>query len=301
MEPWRIAIQHLLDWIDAHAIDNPSLTEISNQVGYSPYYCSEQFHRITGMTIKAYMAKRRLTLAALVVRDTTASLVDIALDYGFSSQSALTRAFVEEFGCTPAAYRKNPQPIPMTSRKTVLLPLSYNEKGESEMSNIVMPMYRMEYIPAHKYLGVYQENDTAKGKIWPGHNCDLLTGYVTSMPSEKTHPIITGMTAGWAWDGTQRNYFFGAGVNTDYADDIPEGFELRGEFPGSYYIVFYHPPFEYLTENTEVMKRVEEMAWNFDPHTIGYEWNEDACQIYQRHHPEGLGYQILRPVKRLIV
>lgn len=46
MEPWITAIQHLPDWIDEHAIDNPSLTEISNQVGYSPYYCSQIFRRI---------------------------------------------------------------------------------------------------------------------------------------------------------------------------------------------------------------------------------------------------------------
>lgn len=49
----------------------------------------------------------------------------------------------------------------------------------------------------------------------------------------------------------------------------------------------------------EVMKRVEEVAWNFDPTSIGYEWNEDVCQNYQRHYPEGLGYQVLRPVTKM--
>lgn len=60
-----------------------------------------------------------------------------------------------------------------------------------------------------------------------------------------------------------------------------------------------HPPFDYLTENMEVMKRVEDLAWNFDPASIGYEWNEEAGQDYQRHYPEGLGYQILRPVRKM--
>lgn len=298
MEPWVIAIEKLLDWIDTHAIENPSLAEISDQVGYSPYYCAEQFRRVTGSTVKTYMAKRRLTLAALAIRDTAIPLIDIALDYGFSSQSALTRAFAEEFGCTPAAYRKNPQPIPMTSRKTVLTP--NDDKGECSMGNLAMPMYRVEYIPAHKYLGCYQAASTARGNIWPGHDCELLTGYVDSIPGEKTHPIVTAMTAGWCCQDGKRSYFFGAGVNPDYADEVPEGFELRGEFPGSYYLVFYHPPFDYVSENAEVMKRVEELAWNFDPRTIGYEWNEDACQIYQRHYPEGLGYQILRPVRKIV-
>ncbi len=291
-----LAMQRLIDWIDAHAVENPGLAEMSGQIGYSPYYCSEQFHLITGITIKEYMARRRLSMAAIAIRDTDRPLIEIALDYGFSSQSALTRAFVNAFGCTPAAYRRNPVPIPMQIRKCVVLPSDSVLKGDIDMSYLVLPSYRMEYIPAHKYLGIYKPSETANGPIWPGHDCDLLCGMISSM--KNTHPIVTGMTAGWKWSGKEKSYFFGAGVDCDYDGEIPEGFELH-EIPGSYYFVFSHPPFDYLTDNREVMKRVEELAWNFDPEPLGYEWNEDVCQDYQRHYPEGLGYQVLRPVRKI--
>ena len=65
-----LAMQHLIDWIDEHAMENPGLIEMSKQIGYSPYYCSEQFHRVAGITIKEYMARRRLSMAALAIRDT---------------------------------------------------------------------------------------------------------------------------------------------------------------------------------------------------------------------------------------
>ena len=220
-----LAMQRLIDWIDAHAVENPGLAEMSRQIGYSPYYCSEQFHRIAGITIKEYMARRRLSLAAIAIRDTDRPLLDIALDYGFSSQSALTRAFVNAFGCTPAAYRRNPTPIPMQIRKCIVSPSESILKGDIEMSNLVLPSYRMEYIPKHKYLGVYKPSETANGPIWPGHDCDLLCGIISSMTD--THPIVTGMTAGWKWDGEEKTYFFGAGVECDYAGEIPEGFELH--------------------------------------------------------------------------
>ena len=106
--------------------------------------------------------------------------------------------------------------------------------------------------------------------------------------------------AGWTHENGDRKYFFGSGVKLDYNGEIPEGFELRGTFPDSYYIVFCHQPFDYLTENAEVMKRVEELAWNFDPKTIDFEWNEGECQDYQRHYPEVLGYQVLRPVRKIV-
>ncbi len=289
------AIQTLIEWIDEHAVENPRLIDMAREIGYSPYYCSEQFHRACGMTIKEYMAKRRLTMAATMLRDTDTPIIDVALECGFSSQSAFTRAFKEAYGCAPSAYRKSPTPIPWQIRK-IVDPFYHIAKGDCDMSNIVMPNARVEYIPAHKYLGVYKESETANGKIWPGHDCDLLCGMVTSFTD--VHPIVTGHTAGWSWQDGEKQYFYGMGVDADYSGAIPEGFELR-EIPDSYYLVFYHPPFVYPTENAEVMKLVEDLAWNFDPTTMGYEWNEDVCQDYQRHYPEGLGYQVLRPVKKM--
>jgi hypothetical protein len=165
------------------------------------------------------------------------------------------------------------------------------------MSNLVLPSYYKEYIPAHKFLGVYKRSMTKNGEIWPQHDCDLLTGIVSSFID--THPIITGHTAGWTWSNGKKSYFYGLGVEIDYNDEIPEGFELRGVFPDSYYLVFCHPPFNYLAENEEVIRRVHELAWSFDPATIGYEWNEDTCQDYQRHYPEGRGYQVLRSIRRI--
>ena len=47
------------------------------------------------------------------------------------------------------------------------------------------------------------------------------------------------------------------------------------------------------------MKCVEDMAWNFDPSTLGYAWNEESCQDYQRHMWNDRGYQVLRPVVKL--
>ncbi len=297
MTEWVFTVQRMIDWIDDNATENPTLMDIASNVGYSPYYCSMQFHLIAGMSIKSYIARRRLALAAFEVRDTNARIIDIAIECGFSSQSAVTRAFLEAYGCTPAAYRKNPIPIPLLCKKIVVTPSHYTEKGDLSMGNLVLPSYRFEYIPAHKYLGVYKSSTTKNGEMWPAHDCDLLTGIVSSFAN--SHRIITPHTAGWSWEGKDKNYFYGLGVDSDYDGVLPEGFELRGAFPDSYYLVFCHPPFDYLADNIEVMKRVEELAWNFDPKSIGYEWNEEVCQDYQRHYPEGLGYQILRPVRKI--
>ncbi|WP_312370371.1 helix-turn-helix transcriptional regulator [Lachnoclostridium sp.] len=299
MFKWNESIQKIIDYLEEHLCENPSLLEMSNQIGYSPYYCSTRFHEIVGMTIKSYVAGRRLAKATIEIRDTDHRILDIAITYGYSSQEALTRAFVHAYGCTPAAYRKKPRPLKLSIRQEVLPPYQV-KKGEDTMNETCLtnPNVRMEFIPAHKYVGIWDENANGYGDFWRNHDCDEITGIVESM-SHVSDPVVAAHTAGWFLKNGKRGYFYGFGVPLDYEGEIPEGFSIK-QFPESYYYVFYHPTFDYRKDNSEVMKRVEQLAWNYDLTDKGYEWNELVCQDYQRHNPEILGYQVLRPVRKLI-
>lgn len=293
------AVQKMIDWIEENLTESPSLIAMSSHIGYSPQHCSRMFHDISGMTIKDYIAGRRLSRATMEIRDTDGRLLDIALKYGYSSHEALTRAFVTAYGCTPSAYRRHPLPLPLSIRQVVLSPEHYQDKGENEMSkNKLADVHvRVEHIPAHRYVGIFDITASGYGDFWEKHDCDAVCGIIESM-SNVAHKIVTPHTAGWFWEGGRRGYFYGFGVPDDYSGEVPEGFEVR-DIPASDYLVFFHPPFDYLADNGDVMGRVENLAWNYDPSKDGYEWNEAACNDYQRHYPEVLGYQILRPVKRV--
>lgn len=321
MYHWNESVQRMVDWAETNLTGDPTLLKMSRQVGYSPWYCSTLFHRVCGHTLKSYVAKRRLTQAAIEVRTCRRRILDIALDWGFSSQEAFTRAFREAYGCTPAAYRREPRPIPLFMRKDVFHPWQYSamqkasQEGGSAMSGNVKSELReararVEYIPAHKYIGIWDPEAVCYGTFWERHDCDQVCGIIESM-RDKSHPVVTAHTAGWYYVNGERHYFYGFGVPVDYDGPVPEGFEMR-EFPGSYYLVFYHPPFDYMENNGEVMGRVEDLAWNYDlentqpdPSMIStaergggrFIWNEDVCQCYQRHYPEGIGYEVLRPIK----
>jgi len=299
MYEWHEAIQKMIDWIEQNLTENPSLMEMSKQIGYSPYYCSSQFHQIVGKTIKSYVAGRRLCQAAIEIRDTDERILDIAVKYGFSSQQALTRAFAYAYGCTPAAYRKNPLPILIATKKAILFPEYYYQKGESTMSKTILTEanVRVEYIPAHKYIAIWDGEVQSYFPFWENRNCDDTCGIIESMRNIM-HPVVTCHTGGWFWKSGKRGYSYGVGVDVDYNGKIPEGFEVK-EFPGSYYLVFYHPPFDFLKDCDEVINRVENMAWSFDPASKGFKWNEDVCQDYQRLLAETIGYEVLRPVTKL--
>ena len=296
MKEWIEVAQQMIEWIETHPDCGRVLNGLSDEMGYSPWYCSVLFHDVTGMTIKAYTSGRRLACAAEEIRDTDERILDIALKYGYSSQEALSRVFKQQFGCTPAAYRKNPIPIPLQIHKVVLFPDYYEKERIKTMEESRLDV-SVEYIPAHKYMGIWEKKASNYCEFWEHHDCDTVCGYVTSM-DKNAHPVVIPHTAGWKVENGKRTYFYGTGVEDGFTGPVPEGFELR-EIPGSYYLVFSYPSFDYLAENADVMTAVEKLAWNFDPKTMGYEWNEDDCPDYQRHNPEKLGYQILRPVKKV--
>lgn len=294
MQEWNEVVQCMIEWIEEHLDQNPVLSNLSREVGYSPWYCSVMFHDVTGVTLKNYVAGRRLSLATVEIRDTEERILDVAIKYGYSSQEAFSRAFKDRYGCTPAAYRKNPVPIPMTIHKHVLFP-QINTERLRKMQEKRLDV-RVEHIPAHKYLGIWEERADNYGDFWKYHECDDVCGIIDSM-DKMAHPIVTAHTAGWQKSGDKKIYFYGLGVPLEYSGKIPDGFSVK-EIPASDYFVFSYPAFDFMKENNEVMAAVEKLAWGFDPGQMDYEWNEDACPVYQRHYPEKLGYQVLRPIRR---
>lgn len=286
MQGWKDAVLRMARWLECHEGDRMPLTDMAAALGYSPTYCSTQFHRVTGLTLREYAMQRRLYRAAVAIRDTDARLIDIALDCGYSSHEALTAAFRHAYGITPDEFRRR--------RMLLLLPLPYAPQQKGGVHMLTEPNIRVEYIPAHRYLGAFRPSVVDGEHIWPGHDCELVTHTVQSM-GYLADVVIGAHTAGWVIAGNERRYFYGLGVPADYAGAIPAGFELR-DVPGGYYQVVSHPPFEYPVDNKEVMSRVERMAFDAPCAVRGFRWAESG-HCYQRHYPEGHGYMVLRPIE----
>lgn len=288
MNSWKEPIRQMAAWIDENLSTGATLTDLARRIGYSPTYCSTQFRRVTGLTLREYTMQRRLWRAAIAIRDTDARLIDIALDCGYASHAAMTAAFTREFGVTPMTFRSTGRLLP--------LPLPFrSEKAQGGEHMLTDPNIRVEYVPTHRYLGVFRPSMQGEEPVWPGHDCDLVTHTVESL-SHLADVVIPAHTAGWTINGDERQYFYGLGVPADYHDAIPAGFELR-DVAGGYYQVVSHPPFDYTEDNAEVMRRVEALAFGERCAVPGFRWQHSG-HCYQRHYPEGHGYMVLRPIER---
>jgi AraC-like DNA-binding protein len=83
-----------------------SLADLATEVGASRSALGERFARFLGEPPLAYLARWRLHLAARILRTSKKSVLEVAMDVGYQSESAFNRAFRREHGLPPGQYRK---------------------------------------------------------------------------------------------------------------------------------------------------------------------------------------------------
>jgi AraC family transcriptional regulator len=86
-----------------------SLDQVAQVAGVHPSHAAREFRRAYGMTIGEYVRKLRVEFVAerlLCTGKHTASLSDLALGAGFSSQAHMAAVFHRLLGMPPGQYRK---------------------------------------------------------------------------------------------------------------------------------------------------------------------------------------------------
>lgn len=99
-------LSELLVWMHDHPAADQRVPTLARRVGMSPRHFARVFVREVGETPAARVRRIRLSVARRMLEDDgRASLDEVAQRSGFGSLEALRRAFVNELGVPPGAYR----------------------------------------------------------------------------------------------------------------------------------------------------------------------------------------------------
>ena len=187
---WNRNITRIIEKIDECIREGSdealTLRRLAEQLGYSEYHFSRMFRQVSGMRLREYLRYRRLAFALAPVRDTRDSFLKIALDYGFSSHEAFTRAFRQAYGLTPREYRQNPAPVAL---HTILRPFDCYllEKGRAEGAEGTIRTYFVT-VPAHKFLHIRNYRSIGYWDFWqrqnkiPGQDQETVCGLLAGIP-----------------------------------------------------------------------------------------------------------------------
>ncbi|MBQ9134981.1 MAG: helix-turn-helix transcriptional regulator [Lachnospiraceae bacterium] len=323
MYEWQKQIQIIIDEIDLcikrKEDETLTLQHLADKLGYSEFHVSRKFKEISGMQFREYLRYRRLAFALKELRDTKKSILDIALNYGFSSNEAFTRAFKEAYGITPSEYRRNPIPVVL---RTIIKPFDCYLLlgiGESSMmkSTEDVKVYFVT-IPAHKFLHIKNYESIGYWDFWqkqsqiPGQDCETICGLLDSIKgklddvggtecnsgSGQLMAYInepTGRICSW---GIPLAECYGVRLPMDYDGEIPSQM-LMMDVPEAEYIVFEHGPFDFEKENQLVEQKIEVAMKNFDFADTGYCLDMTPDRVFYFYHDEKRFWKYVRPVRKV--
>lgn len=106
MHAWK-EIETTLDYIEIHIKEELEINALAEMAHLSPFYYQRLFKRLVGKSVMEYIKLRKLASMLHALDDRNRTILDIAIDYGYSTHSNFTRAFKQIYTITPDEYRKN--------------------------------------------------------------------------------------------------------------------------------------------------------------------------------------------------
>lgn len=133
--------------IENHLTSQIAYSELAKYMMCSAYHYQRMFSFIAGVPLSEYIRRRRLTVAAYDLQNTSDQIVEIAYKYGYESPEAFSRAFKNLHGVTPTLARSGG--VVLKSYPPISFTISV--KGDTEMT------YRIEKLEAFSVIGVTEK------------------------------------------------------------------------------------------------------------------------------------------------
>lgn len=101
-------LAHSLEYIENHLNEEIRTEEIARECYCSKSTLEKLFRCVEHITVHDYVVKRRMTKAArMLLQDPDAGILEVALQYGYSTGESFSRAFRQVWNCKPSEFRKN--------------------------------------------------------------------------------------------------------------------------------------------------------------------------------------------------
>jgi AraC family transcriptional regulator len=157
-QTYRERILKVQLFIQEHLDEELSLDRLARVAHFSPYHFHRIFKGLAGEGVNEYVRRLRLESAAIALKTSRRSVTRIALDAGYGTHEAFTRAFRQMFGVSPSQFRAGRQP-------------SHAPKEESTMTTTANPcQVRLEDFPPRRvafirHVGPYEAVGATHGKL----------------------------------------------------------------------------------------------------------------------------------------
>ncbi|PLP56748.1 AraC family transcriptional regulator [Mesorhizobium loti] len=202
-------VEKAIWFIESHFAGNITLDDVAKVCDLSRFQMSRLFSYATGNSVTGYLRGRRLTEAARALAAGAPDILAVAIEAGYGSHEAFSRAFREQFGLTPAELRTRGH----LEGITLLEPLR-----EDPNVTVRLPLPRVETPGPLLIAGIGRRFacDDLAGipALWQEFAPHLDT--IPGRRSTAAYGLVTGA-------GVDDSYFYLAGVEVRDVDDLDAG------------------------------------------------------------------------------
>jgi AraC family transcriptional regulator len=110
-------IDRVVGYLNEQIEATPSLQDLAGIAGISPFHFHRLYRSITGETPFETLRRLRLARAAIMLRNSSKAITDIAFDAGYESSQAFSKAFRRETGCSATELRRDKARLDVIVRK----------------------------------------------------------------------------------------------------------------------------------------------------------------------------------------
>jgi AraC family transcriptional regulator len=259
-----------------------SLDELSVVAGISRYHFAHVFARTTGQSAMRYARGRRLSEAARVLANGGPDILTVALDFGYGSHEAFTRAFRDQFGVTPESVRAQRHLDNVNLVEAIKM-------DDGLTTALAPPRIEQGSLLLIAGLGGKYSHDTSQNipALW-----QRLQPHLGNVPGQVR---VRGATFGVCYNmDDDGNFDYLAGVEVSGFSDLPAEF-ARLRIPAQRYAIFAH------REHVSTIRNVGMTIWTKWLPESGYEAVDAPFLEYYGEEFDGRsglgGYQIWIPIK----
>ena len=285
---YRKSLEQAVIYIENHLGFNIKVEDVAKAAGYSYYHLNRQFTAILGESIGSYIKKRRLADASKKLLYSDLKIIDIAIEYGFDSPEAFSRAFKAIYKVSPQSYRQNRLDIFIGGKERLDTGLL-----DHLVRNVTVHP-RIVELPEIRIAGIRGETtlrDNRLRELWDRTN-SLYKQIPNRIPGGRSFGICEACAENTLYTMNDDILFTEvAGTEVSSFEGLTEPF-VQKIIPGGRYAVFTHrgtlrmlpQTFDYIW-GTWFLTTKEELDWRedfelYDERFLGYDHPESEVDLY---------------------
>ena len=145
-------IRKSVTYIENHLFEDLTPKKIADTVHFSEFHFQRIFKKDVGYSVMEYINKRRLSVSVYnwCLSRKTHKLIDLSLGLGYSCQSAMTRAFKNNFGQLPSEWYKRCQSMIC---EEIFPPINLWHTNKQNVLDLYNPQMTIVHLDAFTALG----------------------------------------------------------------------------------------------------------------------------------------------------